>query len=93
MKPAVILFLSLWCLSLFGDEIQGFWKNFNQKTGHPGIIVAIYPYEGKYYGRILGSYDNEGVLDDTIYLPQGMSSTCVKPKSLQYSANSWASSR
>lgn len=71
MKPAVILFLSLWCLSLFGDEIQGFWKSFNQKTGHPGIIVAIYPYEGKYYGRILGSYDNQGVLDDTIYLPQG----------------------
>jgi uncharacterized protein (DUF2147 family) len=54
-------------VSLCADEIDGFWKNVNQKTGKPGILVSIYEYEGIHYGRIIASYDKEGMLDDTIY--------------------------
>ena len=53
--------------SLIAGDIDGFWKNVNEKTGRPGIIVSIYEYEGKRYGRILGSYDSDGAIDDTIY--------------------------
>ena len=54
-------------ISLVAEEIDGFWKNRNEKTGRPGIIVSIYEYEGKHYGRIIGAYDQEGMLDDSIY--------------------------
>jgi uncharacterized protein (DUF2147 family) len=67
----VVLVLSLLCLKGYADSIDGFWKNKNEATGHPGIIMVIYTYEGKRYGRIIGAYDKEGVLDDTIYAAAG----------------------
>jgi len=70
MKKAIgagFIYLFLMCISLVADEIDGFWKNMNDKTGKPGIIVSIYEYQGKHYGRIIGAYDKEGMLDDSIY--------------------------
>jgi len=32
-------------------------------------MVAIYEYQNKYYGRIIGTYNEEGVMIDTIYHP------------------------
>jgi uncharacterized protein (DUF2147 family) len=61
------LYIFTCCMTLTAEEIDGFWKNCNQKTGKPGIIVSIYEYKGKHYGRIVGSYDSNGVLEDTIY--------------------------
>lgn len=55
----------------FGDGIEGFWKTVNDKTGKPGCIVAVYPYQGRYYGKMIGSYNDEGKMDDTIYDPKG----------------------
>lgn len=51
------------------DSIVGFWMTINDKTDRPSSVIAIYPYEGQYYGRILGCYNEDGVLDDTIYHP------------------------
>ena len=70
MKKAVgigFIYLLLLSMSLVATEIDGFWKNTNEKTGKPGIIVSVYEYEGKHYGRIIGAYDKEGILDDSIY--------------------------
>jgi len=52
-------------------DIVGFWKNHNPKTRTPKLIIAIYAHEDKHYGRIIGSYDTLGELEDTIYEPQG----------------------
>ncbi len=63
----MIINIILFTGSLVADDIDGFWKNVNEKTGRPGIIVSIYEHEGKHYGRIIGSYDSDGSLDDSIY--------------------------
>jgi uncharacterized protein (DUF2147 family) len=56
--------------ALGSSEITGFWETTDQKTGDPTSVIAIYPYEGKYYGRIVATYNKEGILDDTIYHPK-----------------------
>jgi len=53
------------------NDISGFWKSMDEDTGLPKCMFAIYPYQGVYYGRIIGSYDKAGRMDDTIYAPQG----------------------
>jgi hypothetical protein len=55
--------------SLFAsDDIGGFWKSLND-DGEPQCIFGVYEHEGIYYGRIIGTYNDEGVLADTIYKP------------------------
>lgn len=51
------------------QDVVGLWKSYDEKTGNPQIIVAIYEYEQKYYGRVIGSYNKEGIIDDSIYHP------------------------
>lgn len=63
----LLIFLS----PLSAGDIVGFWKNHNPKTGHPKLIIAIYEHQDTHYGRILGSYDALGKLDDTIYAAEG----------------------
>lgn len=70
--------LALSCIVIFlfsgfllADGIVGFWKTVNEKTGQPGIIVSVYEHEGKHFGRIIGSYDDNGALDDSIYAASG----------------------
>ncbi len=50
------------------DHIKGFWKTVNEE-GVTQAIIAVYDYDGVYYGRIIGSYDEKGVMFDTIYNP------------------------
>jgi len=65
-------FIFLFCISsLYSENIVGFWKTRNDKTGKPQSIIGIYEYQNRYYGRIIGSYDEEGKMDDTIYDPIG----------------------
>jgi uncharacterized protein (DUF2147 family) len=68
-----LVFLSFCLLStcfLFGEDIEGFWKGFNEATGKPKGVVAIYKYQDAYYGRIICGYDEEGNVNDTIYNPK-----------------------
>lgn len=74
MKRQILLFLVYIFLtgSLFANnEIFGFWKSFDENTGDPTSICVIYEYEGKAYGRVLLSYDedNPGVVLDSIAAP------------------------
>ena len=34
------------------DDIVGFWKTINEKSGQAQSIVAIYEFQGKYFGRM-----------------------------------------
>ena len=52
------------------DNISGFWKMTNDDSGVAKGIVAIYEYDGLYYGRIIGTYDEKGKMTDTIYTPK-----------------------
>jgi len=65
-----LIYLLLCCSSLCGESILGFWKSIDEKTGKPGCLVAIYEYRDKYYGRIVGTYNKEGVMEETIDAPQ-----------------------
>jgi uncharacterized protein (DUF2147 family) len=53
------------------QDITGFWKSVNEKTGKSQCVVAVYEYDGVRYGRIVGTYNDEGKMDDTIYKPKG----------------------
>ncbi len=63
------LSLILLALPIFSQDITGFWKSYNEKTQKPQIMVAVYPYEGKYYGRIVAIYNKKGEIEETIYKP------------------------
>jgi hypothetical protein len=62
------LFLLLTAVVFGSDDIGGFWKTVNEE-GVSQCIIAVYDYEGVYYGRIIGSFDEKGVMIDTIYKP------------------------
>lgn len=54
----------------FADEVVGFWKTIDDKTGKANSIIAVYEYKGKYYGRIIATYNKEGQVDDSIEAPK-----------------------
>lgn len=56
--------------SLFSTEdIGGFWKTISEK-GKAQCVIAVYDYEGFYYGKIIGTYNDDGKMDDSIYQPK-----------------------
>ena len=64
----IVLFLWL-STSALAEEIKGFWQTVDDRTKLPTSVIAVYPYEGKYYGRIIAIYDSEGHMVDSIYHP------------------------
>lgn len=69
-KIVCVLFLMVILNPLWAaDDIKGFWKTVDEKSGKVQSVIAIYPYQGKYYGRIIGAYDDKGAISDTIYAP------------------------
>jgi len=48
------------------DVITGLWKSTDQHSDQPRALVAIYEYQGEYFGRMLGTYDENGNFKDTI---------------------------
>ncbi len=66
----VFLFSLLFTFSVLAADIVGFWKTIDDATKKAQSVVAVYPYKGKYYGRIVATYDEHtGELKDTIYTP------------------------
>lgn len=56
------------CSGFSAESIEGFWKTINEE-GQAQCIIAIYPYKGMYYGRIIGTFDDRGIMNDSIYHP------------------------
>lgn len=71
-KPIVFCLLFLCTISamVFGQDVVGYWNTINEKTGKAESIVAIYEYQGKYYGRIIATFDDSGKIQETIYDPK-----------------------
>ena len=71
-KTVITSFIFIYCFIsiLKAEDISGFWMTINKKTNNPSSVIAVYPYEGKYYGRIIATYNKEGVINDTIYSPK-----------------------
>lgn len=50
------------------EDITGLWKTIDDETGNPKGVVAVYEYQGKIFGRIIASFDDEGkYIDDDMY--------------------------
>lgn len=57
-------------LTLCAQDITGFWKTLDDQSGKAQCIVALYLYQGKYYGRMIATYDTDGgKIDETIDHP------------------------
>lgn len=63
----LLLFLSS---TIKAEDLTGFWQVVDKKTSKPRSVIAVYPYKGNYYGRIIATYNQQGVMDDTIYHPK-----------------------
>lgn len=64
-----ILFLLFFSTTLFAQDITGFWKSVDDETGLARCVVAVYEYGNRCYGRIIGTFDDEGKMKDSIYHP------------------------
>lgn len=56
--------------NLKAEEISGYWKMIDRHSGRPACIIAIYEYKERLYGRIIGTYNFLGKVDDNIYHPK-----------------------
>lgn len=65
-----ILFIIAFSAIVEANEVLGFWNTISDETGKPESIVAIYEYQGKYFGRIVATYDDDGKVNDTIENPK-----------------------
>ena len=74
MKRFMIKKLALLVVLLFStlsaSEICGVWKSVNDDTDKAQCYVAVYEYQGKYYGRIIATCDSDGVINDTMDEPK-----------------------
>lgn len=62
--------LLLCSFPLVAQDIVGFWKSVDEDTHKAQSIVAIYPYQGKYYGRIVATFGNDGKVGETYLAPK-----------------------
>ncbi len=53
------------------EGIQGLWFSRDQHSDKTRSLVAIYEYQGKFYGRMLQTYGENGEVNDTIFEKKG----------------------
>ena len=71
IKKCIFLLLTCFCGNLSADQdITGFWCTIDKKTKKTSSVIAVYPYEGKYYGRIIATCNKEGIVEETMYHPE-----------------------
>lgn len=58
----------LWT-TVAAQDIVGFWRSVDEKTGKRQSVVGIYEYKGKYYGRMIVTFNEDGSFNDTIDAP------------------------
>lgn len=68
-KFITIFFLFLASTSLMtAGEVRGYWQTYDKATKQPSSIIAVYSYQGKYYGRIIATC-KQGVITETLERP------------------------
>jgi len=71
MKKILLITVSalFFCSSIFAKNVVGIWQTIDDETGKPKSVVSIYEYNNKVFGRIIMTYEPDGVtVKDTIYL-------------------------
>lgn len=51
------------------DPAVGYWKIIDDETGRMRSIIALYPYQGRLYGRLVITFDEQEKPKNTIYAP------------------------
>lgn len=69
IHKGLFFFFFLITAAFASDDIRGFWKTINEQ-GEAQCIIAVYEYEDVHYGRIIGSFNDKGVMEDSIYNPK-----------------------
>lgn len=65
---AAVILLLLPAAVYAAEDITGLWKTIDDETGNPKGVVAVYEYQGKIYGRVIASFDDDGkYIDDDMY--------------------------
>lgn len=70
LKALSLFYLLMFCSALSAQNVEGFWKRINAKTGNTQCVISIYKYQDKYYGRIIGTFDAEGKMKENLYAPE-----------------------
>lgn len=71
MKRLTLVFFLLltgfaaWC----AEPVTGLWKSVDDESGLPKSITLIYEYSGKVYGRVIATFDDRGILLDSLMNP------------------------
>lgn len=66
----LFVFFILLNVNTLRAEITGYWKTIDDKTGKPQSVVAVYEYDGKYYGRLAETFNDNGEVEDTMATPK-----------------------
>jgi len=67
---ALVAFLVALAVPAFAaDNVLGLWKTISDKTGKAQSIAVLYMNGGKMYGRIIATYEDDGVtIEDSLVL-------------------------
>jgi uncharacterized protein (DUF2147 family) len=55
---------------IFAEDLTGFYQTIDKKTKLPTSVIAVYFYQGKYYGRIIACCNKQGRVAETIEHPE-----------------------
>lgn len=69
-KAFLLFFLLVGLIAYSAEPITGLWKSVDDETGLPKSITLIYEHRGKVFGRVLATFDEFGVMQDSIMNPQ-----------------------
>jgi uncharacterized protein (DUF2147 family) len=69
-KNLLIFIVSIFSLPVFAESLSGFYQTLDKHTKLPTSVIAIYLYEGKYYGRIVAACNKQGMIEETTEHPK-----------------------
>jgi uncharacterized protein (DUF2147 family) len=58
---AAVLVVGAAAVAAAQQSVTGFWQTIDDETGRAKSVVAVYAHEGKVYGRVILSYEDDGV--------------------------------
>lgn len=61
---SMLLYLLSFTTPVLADpNVVGFWKTVNEEAKLPECIIAVYEHDGKIYGRIVSTFDEQGKIE------------------------------
>jgi hypothetical protein len=64
----LVMLLLFTSMAAAQQDVTGFWKTIDDETGKAKSVIALYTLQGKLYGRVIMSYEDDGsTIKDDIY--------------------------